>query len=73
MYFHANLDLHNDITDIENEVCVFQSSIFNYFKVIDKSKDPDHTNAIIYLDVNWNFFFLTLMLIILQEFDTLVN
>ena len=52
MYFHANLDLHNDITDIENEVCVFQSSIFNYFKVIDKSKDPDHTRNSLFSECN---------------------
>ena len=43
MYFHANLDLHSDITDIENEVCMFQSCIYDYFKLIDESKDPDHT------------------------------
>ena len=42
MYFHANLDLHSEITDIENEVCVFQSCFYNYFK-IDKSKDLDRS------------------------------
>ena len=43
IYFHANLDVHSNITDTENEVCVFQSCVYDYFKVIEKSKDPDDT------------------------------
>ena len=43
MYLHANLVLLSVITDIENEVCVFESCIYDYFKLIEKSKDPDHT------------------------------
>ena len=44
MYFHADLDLHSNITDIENEVRVFQSCIYDYFKLIDSSKDPEYTS-----------------------------
>ena len=52
MYFHASLDLHNDITDIENEGCVFHSCIYDYFKVIEKSKDPDHTRNSLFSEYN---------------------
>ena len=34
MYFHANLDLHSNITNIENEVRVLQSFIYDYFKLM---------------------------------------
>ena len=43
MYFHANLDLHSNITNIENEVRVLQSFIYDYFKLIVNSKNPYHT------------------------------
>ena len=84
MYFHANLDLHSEITDIENEVCVFQSCFYNYFK-IDKSKDLDRSRNYLFSEYNhlsrrqlkkkkfWNSLKVTPTLIILQEFDTLVN
>ena len=48
MYLHANLVLLSVITDIENEVCVFESCIYDYFKLIEKSKDPDHTRNSFY-------------------------
>ena len=51
MYFHANLDLHSEITDIENEVCVFQSCFYNYFK-IDKSKDLDRSRNYLFSEYN---------------------
>ena len=34
MYFHANLNLHSNITKIENEVRVLQSFIYDYFKLM---------------------------------------
>ena len=48
MYLHANLVLLSDITDIENEICVFESCINDYFKLIEKSKDADHTRNSFY-------------------------
>ena len=52
MYFHAILDLHSDIKAIENEVCLFQSCIYDYFKVIEKSEDPDHTMNFLFTECN---------------------
>ena len=46
IYFHGNLDLQCDITNIENEVSVSQSCIYDYFKLINDSNNPDYT---------WNF------------------
>ena len=83
MYLHANLVLLSVITDIENEVCVFESCIYDYFKLIEKSKDPDHTRNSFYRiqssiptsteKIVWKSLKVTPTLIILQEFDTLVN
>ena len=44
--------IHSNITDIENEVCVFQSCIYDYFKINDKSKDPDHTRNSLFSEYN---------------------
>ena len=52
MYLHANLVLLSVITDIENEVCVFESCIYDYFKLIEKSKDPDHTGNSLFTEYN---------------------
>ena len=83
MYLHANLVLLSVITDIENEVCVFESCIYDYFKLIEKSKDPDHTRNSLFTGYNnlsgrqlklfRKSLKVTPTLIILQEFDTLVN
>ena len=43
MYFHANLDLRSNITNIENEVRVLQSCTHDYVKLIGNTKDPDYT------------------------------
>ena len=83
MYLHANLVLLSDITDIENEICVFESCINDYFKLIEKSKDADHTRNSFYWiqssiptsteKIFWKCLKVTPTLIIPQEFDTLVN
>ena len=52
MYFHANLDLHSDITDNKNNVLMFQSCIYDYFRLIEKSKDPDHTRNSLFTEYN---------------------
>ena len=83
MYFQANLDLHSEISDIGNKVGVFQSCIYDYFKLIEKSKDPDHTRNSLFTGYNnlsgrqlklfRKSLKVTPTLIILQEFDTLVD
>ena len=35
MYFHANVDIHRDITNIKNKLRVFQSCTYDYFKLTD--------------------------------------
>ena len=52
MYFNANLDLQSDITKIENEVLAFQFCIYNYFKLIDKNKDPDYIQNSLFTEYN---------------------
>ena len=62
---------------------MFQPCIYDYFKLIDKSKDPDHTRNSIFSEYNHlsqrqlkNFLKelkVPPTLIILQEFNTLVN
>ena len=68
---------------MENEVCVFQSCIYDYFKLIEKSKGPNHTRNSLFTEYNhlswrqlkkiWKSLKVTPTLIILQEFDALVN
>ena len=52
VYFHANLDLHSDIIDNKNEVLMFQSCIYDYFRLIEKSKNPDHTRNSLFTEYN---------------------
>ena len=79
MYFHANLDLHSHITNIENKVCVFQSCVYDYFKLIEKIKHPDHTKNSLFTEYNHlsgrqqKYLKVPPTLIILQEFNTLGN
>ena len=35
MYFHANVNIHRDITNIKHKLRVFQFCTYDYFKLID--------------------------------------